>query len=417
MYIGDKESEGISNLIFEVLQNAVDEIPGGCKSVEVHFYEDNSISVQDDGRGIPCDFIKTKSSASVSALEVVLTTLHSGGKFAAAAAPAAAAAAAAAAAEGPYSCSGGLHGVGLPVVNALSSRLRVEVLRWPYLYSIECSRGKVIKPFEAINLEQQQQQQQQAAAAAAADWRGHWPAAARQGTFVRYKADEEIFSKGEINEKEINENKNKIKNKNEISKVAARLKDLSFLFPGISFRLSVEAAAADAAAAAAAADTAAADTAAKQQQQQEDCCCCCRALEAAQQQQQQEGAEEKKEAKRSKKEKEKSEKEIKICSISFESQKGLKEMLQQITKNSKPLFGEVPIISVVSSNSELSLEAHFMFVDTTSSSSSSSSKSSSSSSKDTNPSGASVAATTSTSSSSSNSSSSNSNSSSSSSCL
>ena len=124
MYIGSTDERGLHHLIYEILDNAVDEAMAGfCTCVEVSISEDGWITVVDNGRGIPID---KHSKTGVSALETVMTTLHAGGKFG----------------GGAYKVTGGLHGVGGSVVNALSETLRAEVRRQGWRYSQEYSRGK-----------------------------------------------------------------------------------------------------------------------------------------------------------------------------------------------------------------------------------------------------------------------------------
>ncbi|MEM3851767.1 MAG: DNA topoisomerase (ATP-hydrolyzing) subunit B [Methanomassiliicoccales archaeon] len=123
MYIGSTDYRGLHHLVYEILDNSIDEVMAGyCKNIELHIHNDNSVSIKDDGRGIPTD-IHPKYGRP--ALEIVLTTLHSGGKFD----------------KKSYQVSGGLHGVGLSAVNALSEWLRATVWRNGKEYSMEFRRG------------------------------------------------------------------------------------------------------------------------------------------------------------------------------------------------------------------------------------------------------------------------------------
>lgn len=156
MYIGDRGSGGLHHLVYEVMDNSIDEaLAGFCDNVVVHIYPDGSCSVEDNGRGIP---VERHKETGTSALEVVLTTLHAGGKFD----------------SESYKVAGGLHGVGVSVVNALSESLEVDVYRDKKHYHFECERGV---------------------------GKGHVKEVGntdKQGTKVTFSPDEEIFGDAEL---------------------------------------------------------------------------------------------------------------------------------------------------------------------------------------------------------------------------
>jgi DNA gyrase subunit B len=156
MYIGDRSSAGLHHLVYEVLDNSIDEaLAGACDNISVRIHPDGSCSVEDNGRGIPVEMHK---DAKVSALEVVLTKLHAGGKFD----------------SDSYKVAGGLHGVGVSVVNALSEWLEADVYRDGKQYHFECERGVPKGIVKEIG------------------------PAAKRGTKITFKPDEEIFGDTEF---------------------------------------------------------------------------------------------------------------------------------------------------------------------------------------------------------------------------
>ena len=153
MYIGSTSSRGLHHLVYEIVDNSVDEaLAGYCDSIDVQINSDNSITVIDDGRGIP---VEIQKKAGIPAVEVVFTILHAGGKFG----------------GGGYKVSGGLHGVGASVVNALSEWLEVEVFTGGHIYKQRYERGKTMYPLKIV---------------------GDCPAD-QHGTKVTFLPDKEIF--------------------------------------------------------------------------------------------------------------------------------------------------------------------------------------------------------------------------------
>ena len=132
MYIGDTSYRGYHHLIWEVLDNSVDEaLAGYCTTISVTLHTNGSVTVEDNGRGIPTSIHPTEG---VSGVQVVMTKLHAGGKFE----------------KEAYKVSGGLHGVGISVVNALSEWLRAEIKQNGKLHAIEFGRGDPVEPLKVI---------------------------------------------------------------------------------------------------------------------------------------------------------------------------------------------------------------------------------------------------------------------------
>ena len=184
MYIGDPATEqGLHHTVFEVLDNSIDEhLAGFCDNVTIILHADGSISVEDDGRGIP---VEMHPKFKMPAVELVLTNLHAGGKFG----------------QGAYKYSGGLHGVGAKCVNALSDWFKAEVYREGKIHTIEFVRGKTTQPLEVT---------------------GKLDDPNKTGTRISFFPDATIFTRG---------------SDFSFDYLSRRLRELSFLNPGVTIRL------------------------------------------------------------------------------------------------------------------------------------------------------------------------------------
>ena len=179
MYIGDVSEKGLHHLVYEVIDNSIDEaLAGYAQSIDIIINEDNSITVMDDGRGIPVDYHEKEGK---SALEVVMTVLHAGGKFN----------------KDSYKVSGGLHGVGVSCVNGLSEYLRAEIHRDGKIYYQEYRKGKPVTEIQEIGTTE------------------------KTGSIITFMPDQDIFAIKEFN----------------YETLASRLRELAFLNKGIQLSI------------------------------------------------------------------------------------------------------------------------------------------------------------------------------------
>lgn len=183
MYIGSTSSKGLHHLVWEIVDNSIDEaLAGYCTNITVAIEKDNWIRVEDNGRGIP---VSTQEKMGMPAVEVIMTVLHAGGKFG----------------GGGYKVSGGLHGVGASVVNALSLETEVYVKRDGHIHSIKFERGQTVQPLQVVGDSDE------------------------TGTTTRFKADPEIFKETTVYEYEI---------------LATRIRELAYLNRGIRITIQDE---------------------------------------------------------------------------------------------------------------------------------------------------------------------------------